>query len=67
MQTETEQKERALAKVVLLEEEIRALKLVLATHNGAAPQAQNTSAQFNGELILVVDDQPLNLDLIGSS
>lgn len=64
LQAETEQKERALAKVIMLEEEIRALKLVLATQPTPATPENNSSTSFNGQLILVVDDQSLNLDLI---
>lgn len=76
LQIEIEQKERALARVVMLEEEIRALKLILATQpttqsttqsivpSTTAPTTDNTITAFNGELILVVDDQSLNLDLI---
>lgn len=76
LQIEIEQKERALATVVMLEEEIRALKLILATQpttpsttqsiisSTTASTPDNTITAFNGELILVVDDQSLNLDLI---
>lgn len=64
LQAETQEKERALAKVVMLEEEIRALKLVLATQNPSVAPSEESPVGFNGELILVVDDQPINLDLI---
>jgi|GEM_PF-3743971 len=64
LQAETEQKERALAKVVMLEAEISALKTALATHSAIPVEAEVDNAEFNGQLIMVVDDQTLNLDLI---
>ena len=68
--SETEQKERALARVDMLEAEIRALKNVLASQAKTPAavantnHAENNAPIFNSQLILVVDDQPLNLDLV---
>jgi CheY-like chemotaxis protein/HPt (histidine-containing phosphotransfer) domain-containing protein len=64
---DAQQKERVLNHINIIEKEINALKSLLSLEPTCAAAASlNPPAEFNGQLILVVDDQSMNLDLIAA-